>query len=134
MATNKELEKQIKELQEQVSMLTGMPSGRAVPLLPEDRADFIAPGSKQHMVFLGIREATKDDELTYSVNGGQEFALTDITVFGVNVRSEFLKSILMQKVNSFICPAPEYQSTNPSKPHYAPALWIPDDVPVSGIV
>jgi len=134
MATNKELEQQIKELSAQVAMLTGTPSGQVAPLPPEERADYIAPGSKEHMVFLGIHEATKDDDMTYSVDGGKEFALTDITIFGVNVRPEFLKAILMQKVSSFSCPAPEIQSTDPSKPHYAPALWIPDDVPVSGIV
>lgn len=134
MATIKELEKQIEEMRAQLAMLTGTPSGRVVPLPPEERADFIAYGSEQHMVFLGIREATEDDEVTYASDSGQKYALTDITVFGVNVRPEFLKAILMQKVSSFTCPVPVLQSTDPAQPHYAPPLWIPDDIPVTGIV
>lgn len=130
MATNKQLEQRIAELEAAIARLTGVVP-RATPIEPENLADRVPRGSVRHMAFLGLREAMDEDKAESKYQG---YALTDDTLFGVNVRPEFLRSVLMQKVHELTYPMPVPQSVDPRLPDYAPPLWQPNDIPVRGIV
>ena len=128
MTTNKALEDRVKYLEAELARLTGkMPRAENIP--PEERPDFIPHGSERHAAFLGLRKAEKGEELQH-----EGYALRDLTLFGVGVRPMFLKSILQQKVSQLLAEFPQTQSDSPMLPHFAPPMWVPDDIPVSGIV
>lgn len=140
MANTKELLKRIEELEKTVALLTGhAPRREDVPVT--ERPDYIEHGSEKHMAFLGLREANEEDkaDAARAKEGGevplvyQGFTMQDNTLYGVNVRPEFLRTILMQKVHELTYPVPPLQSIDRTAPFYTLPIWVPDEVPVSGI-
>ena len=131
MATNKDLLKRIEVLETTIARLTGQ-STRAKELPITERADYIKPGSEKHKLWLGLRDAT-EEELTdgRDMDG---YMLRDITIFGLHVRPEFLRTLLQQKVSQLTSPVPVFQSMNPLAPNYAPPLWMPDGALATGVV
>jgi len=130
----------IEALERQIAELTGrVPHERDIPL--EDRPDYIAHGSEKHVAFLGLREATPEETARAEKQEAQGeiglayqgYVLQDITAFGVTAKAEMLKAILMQKVHQ-LKPPPAPQSDDPLAPNYAPPLWVPSGIPVSGVV
>jgi len=129
--TNKELQKRVEKLEATIARLTGRTSRpEVVPV--KERADYIGHGSEKHKLWLGLRDATKEEmEEGRDVDG---YMLRDITIFGLHVRPEFLKTLLQQKVSQLTSPVPVFQSMNPLAPNYAPPLWMPDGGLATGVV
>ena len=130
----------IEALEQTIAQLTGRaPQQQAIP--ENERADYIEHGSERHVAFLGLREATAAEvaqaekkeaanEIGLVYKG---YVLQDITAFGVTAEAAMLKAILMQKVHQ-LTPMPTPQSDDPNAPNYAPSLWVPSGIPVSGTV
>ena len=146
MATkNDTMQARIEALERQIAQLTGRaPQQKSIP--ENERADAIEHGSPRHVAFLGLREATaaevaqakkKEDAneigLAYKHKDGTVYVLADLTAFGVTADRAMLKAILMQKVHQLKKP-PLPQSDDPNEPNYAPRLWVPSGIPVSGTV
>ena len=128
MATTKELQRRIEQLEAIVERFTGRSaSPRRAPLRPQDRADYIAQGSDKHATFLGLVRANEDE--TLACDG---WTLLDSTLYGPNVTEKFLERILAQKVNELNTPMPTPQSKDPTAPNFAPVLWDPS-IPLSQI-
>lgn len=85
--------------------------------------DYVAHGSDQHAVMLGLRKATTADKL--ELNG---WTLNDITAYGPAARPEFLEATLAQKVNELETPPAMPQSEDVRKPNYAPPMHVPTGV------
>lgn len=123
MATNKELEQRIKQLEALLGQFVGRPPEEAVA--PEDRADYIAWGSDKHAAFLGLVELESADEadgriMHTSRQSGRMFCLEDeITPF-VHYADphQVARLTLRQKVS-------ELESAVPAVPEDAPPLWVP---------
>ena len=130
----------IEALERTIAQLTGRaPRQQAIP--ENERADYIEHGSERHVAFLGLRKATpgeaavaekkeKANEIGLVYEG---YVLEDITAFGVTAEPAMLKAILRQKVHQ-LAPPPMPQSDDPNAKNYAPTLWVPDGIPVSGTV
>jgi len=127
MATTKELQRRIEQLEAIVERFTGRTASRATPLRPEDRADYIKQGSDKHATFLGLVRANEDETLVCD-----GWTLLDSTLYGPNVTEKFLERILAQKVNELNTPMPMPQSKDPTAPHFAPVLWDPS-IPLAQI-
>ena len=142
---NDTMRARIEALERTIAQLTGhAPQQRNIP--EEERADAIEHGSPRHVAFLGLREATEAEVaqaekkeaaneigLAYKHENGTVYVLGDITAFGVTAEPAMLKAILMQKVHQLKKP-PLPQSDDPNEPNYAPRLWVPSGIPVSGTV
>lgn len=90
--------------------------------------DYIEPSSDRHAEHIGLRKADKADEP--QIEG---WALIDLTAFGPLARPEFLREVLRGKVSTLRSGgAPPVQSDDPLLPNYAPPLWRPSEVPVTG--
>lgn len=136
MATAKELEKRIAELEALVVQFTGQKPA-PLPVKREDRADYIAHGSQRHMDFLGLRKtgrAKEDKDGKEDLTQYKGYEMADTTLYGLTVRPGYLRTVLMQKVHELTYPMPVPQSKDPRAPNYAPPLWQPNDIPVRGIV
>ena len=89
--------------------------------------NFIEPGSERHMAIVGLRLSDEHDTITVEGEKGK-YAHADLTKWGPNVRDEFLRRVLVQKVAGFetgFGPAP--QSEDPFADNYAPPLWSPEN-------
>ena len=87
----------------------------------KDQADYIAHGSPEHSVLLGLKKADKDDGI--QVDG---WTLVDLTMFGPQVTETYLREVIRQKVSELKTGAPPVpQSDDPRKPGYAPLMWEP---------
>jgi len=133
MARNEvaELRQQVEELRDILARLTGQPQ-KEVSL--EERADYIAQGSDQHMAWLGLQKATEEDEADQNVMTYEGYKLLDVTAFGVTAKEDYLLAVLRQKVHQLQQPIPMPQSADRNAPNYAPPMWQPEGVPVTGIV
>ena len=87
---------------------------------PAGNLDYVPHGSDEQAGMLGLVKAEKDD--VPQLNG---WALQDITMYGPNATDKFLEQKLRQLVNDLTSKAPETQSEDPFKPHYAPPIWRP---------
>ena len=137
---NDAMQARIEALERQLAQLTGRaPQQQAIP--ENERADYIEHGSERHVAFLGLRKATEAEaaqaekrEAANEIGLVYEgYVLQDITAFGVTAEAAMLKAILMQKVHQ-LAPMPTPQSDDPLAPNYAPRLWVPSGIPVSGVV
>ena len=95
-----------------------------LPVKTEDRADFIAPGSDKHAVFLGLVPAKPDDDehITYTSPGSlKTYALEDEIMQFLHYPNpeQAALSTLRQKVNVL--------ESKPEVPEDAPQLWRPRD-------
>lgn len=126
-----ELRSEVEELRDILARLTGQPH-TPVPL--EERADYIAQGSDQHMAWLGLAKATEEDEKDESVLTYEGYKLLDVTAFGVTAKKDYLMAVLRQKVHQLTQPIPMPQSANRNAPNYAPPMWRPQGMSVEGIV
>lgn len=84
--------------------------------------DYVAYGSDRHAAQLGLKEAEEDDE---PVLDG--WALADATLWGPQATENFLKVKLHQLVGELNASVVEMQDKDPSKPNYAPPMWVPRD-------
>ena len=124
MATNKELNKRVGELEDIIVALQsrlGLHTGPALAEIPlEERPDYIKHGSAEHAALLGL--------LPDLDNEGSDYKLADITAFGPQVTQTYLSEVLRQKIAELSMPMPEPQSDNPRAPHYAPTMWQTRDI------
>jgi hypothetical protein len=93
--------------------------------------DFIEHGSDEHMEYLGLRKATKDDKVQFK---GYAFAYAP---YGVEWDEDRELRLLKSKVSGFLTKPPEIQSEDRQAEHYAPPMWSPrepDESPVTGII
>lgn len=80
--------------------------------------DFIAHGSEKHAAILG---------LIPDKNAPDGYRLADPTAFGPQATKDYVDEVLRQKIATLKAGAPPVpQSTDRSKPNFAPALWVPD--------
>lgn len=132
MTTNAELEKRVRQLEEQNRLLRQLIPGLETVQLAEevtDRADYIEHGSEEHAIFLGlvqvheedIEDATKNKYILY------ESPLTGITWRLEDEVSPFMafpdpekiaRLTLRQKVSSL-------EAGKPPIPDNAPSLLVP---------
>ena len=127
MASTKELENEIERLK-QVMRQYGLLETPKVDVRPEERPDYIAFGSPEHALFLGlvIVKDGQDTEnrLTYRSPGtGTVYMLEDeITPYMTFPDPRQVAAlVLRQKVSSF-------ESGPPSVPDDAPPIWKPIDL------
>lgn len=137
MTRETDTQARIEALERQIAQLTGrVPQQQPIP--EKERTDYIEHGSKRHVAWVGLREATPKEvaqsekredanEIGLVYEG---YVLQDITAFGVTVEAAVLKAILMQKVHQLAGP-PLPQSDDPNAPNYAPPLWVPEGTPMS---
>jgi len=126
MATTKELETRIRQL-EAVLANMGLAAERASEL-PEDRPDYIAPGSPEHAAFIGLVQiddpAEADGRVVFtSRQTGSMYCLEDELGIlryypGVDPEKAAL-TVLRQKVGAF-------ESGPAVIPENAPPMWTPD--------
>jgi hypothetical protein len=120
----------IEQLETQLERLTGLlrAHGLIAPTVArrdEDRADYIAFGSEQHMALLGIVEVgpdEKDDYITHEGAGGKVYRLVDEVTGYMHFHDprQAAKLTLRQKVG-------ELEAGPPPVPSYADApLWTPE--------
>jgi hypothetical protein len=84
-------------------------------------SDFVEHGSDQHAALLGLVKEPS------SPTG---YRLSDGTAFGPQATQGYLDEVLRQKISTLKSGQPEYpQSQDPSKPGFAPSLWVPVDMP-----
>ena len=128
MAKDKSLQAQIDELRAQMARL-GISLPVEPAMRPEDRADYIAFGSPEHAMFLGLIEvedvekAKADGHIVHtSAQTGNSYRLEDqLTPFmHYPDPMQVAKLVLRQKVSSF-------ESGPPEVPADAPAMWVPSD-------
>ena len=84
------------------------------------RPDYVKHGSDRHAALLGLKKAQDGD--APALKG---YALEDITQYGPAASEKYLEAVLRQKVNELTTPMPAVQSDDPSKPHYAPPMFVP---------
>jgi len=123
----KQTEGTIAALQAEIDRLTATLARMGIRMAPQaqgveagEQRDHIAFGSPEHAEFLGLRKATDDDEIV--VEG---WALQDITAWGPAAGRDFLRGILLQKVNVLNTPPPPGQSEDPARPNFRPTMWVP---------
>lgn len=113
---------------ERLKSLLGLRDAPAVGR-PEDRSDYIAHGSPEHAVFLGlvtVEDVEAAREMGFIVYTSPEtdaiYRLDDqITPFmHYPDPMQVAKLVLMQKVNSL-------ESGKPEPPVNAPSMWVPID-------
>ena len=130
MAKDKSLQAQIDELRAQMARL-GISLPVEPAMRPEDRADYIAFGSPEHAMFLGLIEVEDVEKakadgyvLHTSAETGKTYRLAD--ELGATVHypgmdlEKAAKGVLRQKVSSF-------ESGPPEVPADAPTMWVPSD-------
>ena len=129
MATNKELEAQLRELQKLVGEYGIVPPTQEA-VKPEDRADYIKHGSPDHAAFLGLvgvedrKVAEEEGFLTYtSPNTKLTYRLEDqVTPYMTYPDpGQVAKLTLRQKVSSL-------ENGKPPIPEGAPPMWRPIEV------
>lgn len=120
-----ELQAQVAALMQQVDLLMGRAPRTEDDLAPEDRPDYIAYGSPEHVAFLGLKEVAEDEKVTPKAVGldGKHYTLIDKTIFGTAVRPFFLQAYLEQRVG---------QLKEPEVPAHAPPMWRPTEVLATG--
>ena len=138
MATNRELEKRLSDLEEQNRILRQLVPGLEVQsseVSIEDRADYFPHGSDKHAAFLGLVKIVGDDELENAKKIGYVFYESPDTgdvwrledELGVqqaypNVEpTKAVRLVLRQKVSSF-------EAGKPPIPDSAPMLLVPSNV------
>ena len=111
MATNKELEQRIAELERALAMATGgPPQPRRIP--EKERLDYIPHGSDKHLTFLGlvrvddVEEAERNRYVVYrSPDSGQAYRLLDEMSAAQVMRpmdpDKGILMVLRQKVSAF---------------------------------
>jgi len=138
MATNKELEKRLNDLEEQNRLLRKLVPGLEVQsgeVDIEERADFFPHGSEKHAAFLGLIEIVGEDELEdaklmdyvfyESPSTGRIWRLED--ELGVQQAyptidpTKSVRLVLRQKISSF-------EGGKPPIPDTAPMLLVPSNV------
>jgi len=133
-----QLENRVQELEallKQIQAATGLGQPRFVD--DSDRSDVIEHGSPAHVAFLALKPLeegeVEGESLKAQAHDGMWYTMADRTMFGIAVKEEFLEVFLAQRVNELAGPPP-VQSRDPRAPNYAPPMWRPDELPVSGIV
>lgn len=97
---------------------------------PAGNLDYVPHGSDAHAALIGLRKAEEGESL--QLDG---WTLADRTAFGPQATEDYVREVLRQKVAELAAgEPPAVQSDDPFEPHYAPPMWKPSDVPVSGIV
>ena len=112
-----DLQKQIADLQRELWRLTGRYVG---PTEPVEQADYVKHGSDRHAAMLGLKKASDKDKFTS--NG---WAFQDPTQWGPTARDDFIQVQLEQRVSELTAPLPQYQSSDPREPFFAPVMWRP---------
>jgi hypothetical protein len=85
------------------------------------------------MALLGLTKATKGDEDTFDVYEG--YRLVDpAPTLSLDPTGRMTRLTLRQKVSELRSAPPKPQSDDPSRPNYAPPLWVPRNSDVDGIV
>jgi len=69
---------------------------------------------------LGLRKAEEGDTRVC-----QGWALVDVTLFGTNPSSEYLDTVLRQRVSVLTTPPELPQDTDPGEPNYRQPIWQP---------
>ncbi len=83
--------------------------------------DHVVHGSEQHAAILGLIP-DKTAPLGYR--------LADPTAFGPQATQAYMDEVLRQKVTTLKAgPPPMPQTKDPTKPNYAPPLWVPIEAP-----
>jgi len=114
---------EVKDLKEELRALKAALGIRETEVVSaEDRADFIAPGSEQHVAFLGLvpAESGNGDHITYtSPRTGTTYRLEDEIMAFMNFHDpeKAARLTLQQKVNELEIP--------PTVPESAPPIWRP---------
>jgi hypothetical protein len=132
MATVRELEKQVKALQSALER-AGIRSPVEPAQRPEDRADYIAPGSPEHAIFLGLVEVKDVEQAeaggytvytspSTSVVWRLEDETRPLSLYPGMDPEKAIRAVLRQKVSAF-------ESGKPEIPDYAPPMWVPIDQP-----
>ena len=119
MATNKELEKEIKELKAMVAKFTGTPVERD----PDTKdPNYMAFGSVEHMGLLGlglVEAGEEKDYITFVGKKGTYRLLDEVNSFlSYPDPTRVAQLVLRQKVG-------EFESGPPPIPENAPSLWEP---------
>ena len=127
MATNRELESRVKQLEALLAQV-GLAVDSASSDLPEDRPDYIAHGSPEHAQFIGLvlleNPEDADGRTVYvSRQTEQMYCLEDeigVMRFYPGVDPEkAIYTVLRQKVSAF-------EAGEPPIPENAPTLLVPD--------
>ena len=132
MASVRELEKQVKALQEALERAGIRPPVEPAQR-PEDRADYIAPGSPEHAIFLGleqvddVQQAEAEGYTVYtSPRTGTSWRLEDetrpLSLYPGMDPDKAIRSVLRQKASAF-------EQSEPVIPDHAPPMWQPIDMP-----
>lgn len=106
---------------------------KAVVDNPQARADYIAHGSEEHALFLGLRLAEEGDPEFIKVRSKKDktrvYVLVDMTMFGPTATEAYLREVCRQKVAELDAGSPaEPQTEDPRKPNYAQPLWVPPEI------
>lgn len=130
MPTNKELEAQVKQLEnilKQAGLIVEQRSN-----LPEDSPDYIAPGSPEHAQFIGLilldDQEDADGRIVYSSRQTEQlYCLEDERAAlhhcpGMD-RKDAVYTILREKVSTF-------ENCEPVIPENAPSMWTPEPISV----
>ena len=126
MATNRELEQRIKQL-EAVLAQVGLAAEQA-STLPEDRADYIAHGSPEHAAFIGLiliddPEEADGRNVYTSRTTNQMYVLEDeigiLRYYPGIDPDKAANVVLRQKVSAF-------EAGVPPIPDRAPDMWRPE--------
>jgi len=130
MPTNKELEAQVKQLKDVLKQAGLIVEQRSN--LPEDRLDYIAPGSPEHAQFIGLvlldSPEDADRRTVYtSRKTGRLYCLEDERAAlhycpGMG-REDAVYTILREKVSTF-------ENCEPVIPEDAPTMWTPEPLVV----
>lgn len=128
MATNKQLEAQLRALQELLEQ-HGIASPTTEAVQPEDRGDYIEHGSPGHAALLGVvvvedlAQAEKDGYYVCKDDNGTHYRLEDQVspYMGYPDPAQIAKLTLRQKVS-------ELEHGKPPRPENAPPMWRPLEV------
>ena len=133
MATVRELEKQVEALRAALARAGIRPPAEPAQR-PEDRADYIAPGSAEHKTFLGLVEVDDVDKAreagytVYTSASGTHWRLEDetrpLSLYPGMDPDKAILAVLRQSVSEWESgPLPDKVLQN------APPMWQPGDLP-----
>ena len=127
MATNKELEQRVKELEGFLRRIA--PGIMTSERDPVEQPDYMEPGSEEHLAFLGLVRVDPDspDQVGFdtrtSKDGKSVYRLVDPVGPYTNYAdpAQAARIALLQKVESF--------ESGPATVHdKAPKMWVPEDL------
>lgn len=91
---------------------------------PKRGPDYVEHGSEKHAALLGLIPDPKSPS---------KYRLADGTAFGPQATQAYLDEVLRQKISTLESGPPAYpQTEDPTKPSYAPPLWVPVEAPQGG--